>query len=449
MQNIPFNLLDELFLHLEKPDEPFSMHLEFRVEGRLDPEKLLAAIHKAASLHPMARAFQMQWQGSDREYRWGITDNLAVNPLTVVPCQVDFEVEKARSRLMSEAVPLHASPPFRCLLVQHPEGDYFMMNISHAVTDGTGQARLMRSIVRAYAGQPDPLPSFDPLEKRNLSKLFGAPSLRERIRRFAPLAQYLVQSVVAPARVSIDGGLDLHGFGFHMLKLNAAELAQVEARREGRSTVNDVLLAASHLTIQEWNQQHGRRTERLTTMMPLSLRPAEWHGEVVGNYSVFVAVGSQSTDRQSFGRTLKAVTRWSSWYKETRGSAQLIDLLRGAPWLPLWLKRASRDLIPLTGNRVVDSTALTNLGRVDDPGSFGGRAGKITEFWFSPPARMPLGVSMGAMTVRGELYLTFRYRKTQFDGDAAARYAKLYRQVLLGEEVTSAVKPKKREAVSD
>lgn len=434
MQSIPFNLLDELFFHLDKPEDPFGMHQELRAEGRIDPERLLAAIHKAAEVHPLARAFMLPWKPTDREYRWGIADALAANPLTVVECEDEQQVMAARTELMNQSVSLEASPPFRCVLAHHPNGDYLILNMHHAISDGTGQARFLRSIVRAYADKPDPVPAFDPLSRRDLSELFGAPTLADRLRRYTPLARYLVQSLLPPSRIATEDGLEEEGFGFHLLRLNQGDVERINARRSEGATVNDVLIAASHQAIQAWNQKHKQRAERITTMMPVNIRPRDWANEVVGNYSVFVAVGSQSTDRQNFTRTLRAVVRWTSWYKETKGTTQLIELLRGAPWLPLWLKRASRDLIPLTGNRVVDSTALSNLGRLEDMGSFGGKAGKVTEFWFSPPARMPLGVAVGAATHLNELHLAFRYRKAQFGPDGAARFVELYRKVLLGEQ---------------
>jgi NRPS condensation-like uncharacterized protein len=433
MQTTKFNLLDELYLHLDKPDDPFSMHQELRVEGRLDAARLLTAIQYAAGMHPMARAFMLPWKPTDREYRWAIADALAVSVLIEVDCADEIEVAEHRAALLAESVPLIASPPFRCLLAHHPLGDYLIMNISHTVSDGTGQARLMRSIVRAYAGQPDPVPHFHALQHRDLAELFGATSLSEQLRRYTPLAQYLVQSLLPPGRIAVEGGLEDEGFGLHFIKFRKADIERLCARREDDASVNDVLLAALHLAIQDWNTQHGQKTERLTAMMPVNMRPAEWNQDVVGNYSVFVAIGSQSTDRQNFSRTLRAITRWTRWYKETKGTAQLIDLLRGAQWLPLWLKRASRDLIPLTGNRVVDSTALSNLGRLADLGSFGGKAGKVTEFWFSPPARMPLGVSLGVATHRDEMFLSFRYRKAQFSPDAAARFAEVFRRIVLNE----------------
>jgi hypothetical protein len=51
-------------------------------------------------------------------------------------------------------------------------------------------------------------------------------------------------------------------------------------------------------------------------------------------------------------------------------------------------KRRMQDLIPLTGNLVVDTAVLSNLGRIADVPQLGD-AGAVREVWFSPPGRMP------------------------------------------------------------
>lgn len=90
------------------------------------------------------------------------------------------------------------------------------------------------------------------------------------------------------------------------------------------------------------------------------------------------------------------------------------------------MKQSVAGLLSFTGNRLVDSALLSNLGRLDDPPSFGPDAGETTEMWFSAPARMPLGLSMGTVTVGGRLHMAFRYRHPLFDADAVRRFAERY-----------------------
>src|SRR3954453_21380207 len=46
LQTARLNILDELYLHLDRADEPFSVHVEVQAEGSIDPDRL----------HPPTRA---------------------------------------------------------------------------------------------------------------------------------------------------------------------------------------------------------------------------------------------------------------------------------------------------------------------------------------------------------------------------------------------------------
>jgi hypothetical protein len=50
MTTIALNVLDELYLHLDRDAEPWSVQLEAGVEGRVDADRLEAAILEGASL---------------------------------------------------------------------------------------------------------------------------------------------------------------------------------------------------------------------------------------------------------------------------------------------------------------------------------------------------------------------------------------------------------------
>jgi hypothetical protein len=112
-------------------------------------------------------------------------------------------------------------------------------------------------------------------------------------------------------------------------------------------------------------------------------------------------------------------------------AGSVVDQLQRLSVLPIAIKRKLPDLIPLTGNVVVDTASLSNLGALEAFPSLGDDAGEVEAVWFSPPNRMPLGASFGAATLDGRLHLTLRYRYSQFDGEAAAAFARLYRETLL------------------
>src|SRR4051812_18502754 len=132
MMTVGLNLLDELYLHLDRDAEPWSVQLEVRVEGRVDAERLADAILAGAHRHPLARARLRPARGIDLGYQWEIADGLSEAPLEVADGGDDAALGAARERLMSTSPDLGKAPPFAMTLANHPEGDAIMLNLNHA-----------------------------------------------------------------------------------------------------------------------------------------------------------------------------------------------------------------------------------------------------------------------------------------------------------------------------
>ena len=122
---------------------------------------------------------------------------------------------------------------------------------------------------------------------------------------------------------------------------------------------------------------------------------------------------------------LEAIVEQSRRIKESGTGGALIEVLGRSKSVGLGVKEASSPLLKRAGNRLACSALLSNLANLDDPPSFGD-AGETTEVWFSAPARMPLGLSVGVVTVAGRLHAVFRYRHPLFGREAAARFADRY-----------------------
>lgn len=424
-----FNVIDEAVHLLDTAAAPWSIQLEVRVAGTLDETRLRAAFTEALSRYPMARARKAPTRPSSNRFEWEIPPKVDVDPLRVIECPNDAALEAARADLQSLRVPLDESPPLRGWLARNPGGDVLMLNFNHAATDGVGAVRVLQSISRAYGGMHDPLPVCDTLGDGRLPLRLAKADTSTRLRRLLALAERLRDLVAPPARLASDQATDEPGYGIHQVRLKAEE-TQALIAMDHPGTVNDVLVAALHCAVDAWNTQHGTACRRVSVLVPANLRPPLFREGMVGNFSLPARISTTRRDRTSLAGTLSAVTAQTRRKKSSGMGTALLQFLDHSWLLPLWAKRASVALLPLTGNRLFDTALLTNLGPLDDPPSFGSEAGKTTEMWFSAPARMPLGLSIGAITVAGCLHLAFRYRRGQFGPTAARDFADVYRAQL-------------------
>lgn len=436
MQTAEFNHLESTFMNMDRRPDTWSVQVEVRVTGRIEEEKLRAAIRHATETHPIARArIQPYGEGAVR-YFWDIPEQIDHLPLTVYWAAKDAEVAEARSRLQSIQVPLSLSPGFMIYLVHHPKGDWLMINVNHTMGDGLSTFRIIQSIVRHYAGEADPVPDLDPLSVRDLKKLAGSKTITQRIERIKLLFEHLDKARQPPTRiqgrgVSVKHPDELPGYGFELLAFSPKETKQFMARRVKPATVNDMLLAGLSLTIREWNARNGGRAGRTAIMMPVNLRPEAWWYEVVTNFSSYVSVSIPASEQTDFDATTQAVCKQTAEYKEAGAAGVLIDLLEVPRLFPAILKARLKELFPLFSKNLMETTVLSNLGRLATSPTMGD-AGKITDLYFTPPAPMPAGVSVGAASMEDRMFLTLRYRLAHFDAKAAKEFGALYRETLLG-----------------
>jgi NRPS condensation-like uncharacterized protein len=426
-----FNSVDEA-LHLldeSEPTQPLSIQFEVRAPGSLYENRLRGAVASACALHPMARARQVPWRSSDERYQWEITETPDVDPVRVVRAGDDAAVGAARAELQSRGVPLAESPPFRVWLVRHSGGDYVMVNVNHSASDGVGTLRLVRSIVRAYAGDPDPTPDVDALAVRDLDVELAPATLEERLRGWRGMIDSWSKAASAPARLAPDGGSDHAGFGFHHVSLPADRTAALDPKRHWQATVNDLLLAALARTIETWNAAHGAPCKRVGLMMPVNVRPRDRWYEVVGNFAGEVTVSTTAKERTDREALMNAIASQTRQAKDDGTASAVLALLGGRRAVPLGVKQALTAILTPTAQRYVNSSVLSNVGRVSEAMSFGD-GGAATELWFSPPVRAPMSIGLGAASYRGRLHLAFRFCRSALGAAAVERFSGQYLEAL-------------------
>ena len=385
----------------------WSVHLEARVAGALDDARLRAAL--VATL--------CGGRSPGREL------------LEVVDCRTDDDLGEARAALQRRVVAADDAPPLHACLAHHPAGDALILNLNSAAADGVAALTVLQAIARVYAGagagetQTDAETDF--LASHELPVRPASPSRSLLSLSLKRTVEWLRDKLARTGRLVADGATDRDGYGYHLFALSAEETEHaVKGTRPG--TERNVLMAALHIAIGDWNLQHGTPGRRIGILVPVNLRPAQWPPNVIGNFSVTARVSTNRRERRRPAAALDAVNAQRARNKRTRTGVALIAGLQRAGLVSLWAKQSAIVLQPLTGNRLVDSALLCDLGWMEDAPSFGVEAGETTELWFSAPARSPLSLCIGAVTAGGRLHLTLRYPHRLFSADAARRFADCY-----------------------
>lgn len=285
-QTLRLTALDEMFITDDIDIVP-SVQIEARVSGRFDLDRLAAALRAAVAKHALARARLGRASLTARTLYWEVpdrADHLAVEI-------TDEPVGEVRSRFYARAPELHRSPVFAVAVVRETVGDRLLLNFHHAAFDGMGGLRLLLSLARAYAGEPDEVGGPPIEEARNLKGVAGSRDLFDVLIRARGLAKPAIDRK-RTTRVAPDGGSpDGPRFVFAPLTIESDEMATAVARRPEGATVNDLAMAALALTILQWNRTHDvPAADSVSVNMPVNFRPTAWSTEVISNFASYLAI---------------------------------------------------------------------------------------------------------------------------------------------------------------
>jgi len=421
LHRAPFGIADELSCYYDAPAEPCNVHVEVRVPGNLDSRALRDATAAALAAQPRAlvrRAPGPWW----RRYAWEVPGQPDCDPVTTAAWAGEDELARVRARFLSAAPPLRSSPPLRILLAAGPGEDRVILNAHHAALDGLSSLELLRSIAGHYPGGAAADPPAGPV----------APDAPLQVPAAPPAGAGRVAAERAQqgraTRIAADRGpgraAGLPGYGFVLLPARPVP----GGRRPGTGTVNDVLIAALVLAIARWNSAHGRPAGLIRITMPVNARPQGQAG-AAGNLSRLTTVSVPAPSGGDLAGLVADVAAQTRPAKQQAGPQ--VDpasrALAAAWWPPAAKRRVLRLALRTAGPLLCDTSLVSNLGVVGPP-RFG--AAVATDMWFSTSAHMPRGLSVGAVTVGGQLHLCLRYRRALFSEPSAARFAGLYAAAL-------------------
>ena len=429
METRHFSPLDEGAALSERGGWPMNVHLEARIEEPVDPARLAAAVRTALDHHPMTRA---QLARTDR---WGTQLVWELRPgADDAPVRQGSDVEA----FLSEPLPLERSPRVQLLLDQNHRPDTggtdrIILSGHHAALDGAAAVVLLRTILAAYQGADLP-------PRELLAAPVAAPDAAPGALGAGLRHVFLGRR---SDRVLPTNRQEGAGFGVAYATLGP-ELSKrlVTARPAGR-TVNDVLMAALHLSLDTWNRSHGSPAGLFSVVMPMH-RPARGESSfAVGNSTTQATVYSRPDQRSTADRMLECVSTQTRQIKAAHDKVEPSEALSALDRLPLSVRRKLPQVASaLTRDRAVATTRLSNLGQLafEDLGPAGDGEPELTvsSLWFSPPCRPPQPIVFGVTGFGDLVNLTARYCRPDFDQESAdaflAGFVGAISKLLEGEE---------------
>src|SRR5215213_1182005 len=316
----PFNLAEEAWQFRHPLDETPNIQLELRFSGSLDGHDLRRAILAAVAVHPMTRARKVAGRALLCPPRWVIEEPEVGDALRSIRCRDESELSAARDAFYNQTIDLGKAPALRFLLAHLPGGDALLLNVHHSVADGLGSLRFLHSVARAYGGRPDPAPLIDPLAVRDIKAYFGSAASR-RDGKVNPMPSPTGRrAFLAPG-----GARGEPGFGFRHVALSHEDCRGLDPHRlEPSATVNDLLLAALHRAIGEWNTRRCHPCDCVAVFMPVNFRPSEWRHEVAANLTGGGMVTSMPDQRSSGETLMRSVASQTRWIKDRISSMEAL-----------------------------------------------------------------------------------------------------------------------------
>jgi len=425
--------------HFDTQAEPFNIHLEMRIPGRLDRKTFHAAAVAALIANPYASARRAPHSLLTSNYVWEHPATLDRDPVSFINVADDADLARRRADFISRSPSVDASPPASLLLASGPDYDYVILNGHHAAMDALSWLDLLRDIGRRYralgadAGLADlDLPTAPPADAPPHAGRSSSPA-SIRLPRSAQVSRGRFRAA-RPARIARDGNGG-RGYGLHLMLLPEVPAVLPFSTGE-KATLNEALITALIAAIGRWNAARGLRARRIRITTPFNARnPGDINA--AGNLSRLVTIAAAPpAPEEGLVRLLLDVAHQARGARQRQGhQVGAGTRLLAALYCPAVVKRlAVHAALRTVGPLLCDSAMLTNLGYVPDAPDFGMDGRMIMAF--SAQAQMPRGLSVAAITAGGQLQLALRYSRALFD-EAATELFGTTLLTALGEITTS------------
>lgn len=447
---VRMNCFDETWLGINTPVERIQFHIILYADGEIDPARLNKALVSGIKRHPALRTtLRRGLLYQIRELREDLGHDIVHFRDLTDPQEIAARGQKDEEAYYDQAIrdwvniPFNLAKdlPFRVMVLKRRPADYSLVfSFHHYVSDALQAFRFMLEVFKEYNGEDlgaDPMPE-DTIEchkPNEILELMRSP--RMKIRHFYPkilsslFHRFVIGLFQPPTRIYHDRSDRLTGeAAFLHRTIPTAELNELEARVRTLSvTVNDLLLAALYKTIEKWNHLHGKKSRKISIMVPVDLgRKSSRH--IVSNQLSYVSPKTWPEDRADPQKLLKKVSLDTARVIRNGNAFSQV-------YFTYTLTVLTSTMVKIVGTifiktRVyVDTTLMTNVGRIRLRDSLKdglprlGEA-RLVDISGLTPVTSPWGLSMVSGIYDAHLNMVLTYWPAMFSEKKANEFFDLF-----------------------
>lgn len=438
------NMVDRVFMQLDRIQKSANMYLFVTLEGRLDQAVFSAAVHQTLEELPLLRTLVKRGTfGFSRR----VVPLESIVPSEFLRFATDDQDEAA---FLQEPLDLEKQLPVRVLVTQG-EPTRVTVALNHSTGDASGGFFFIDRLAQRYSsrltGKPLPELPHDPLPRsyfsyvRRLPRSVFLSACLQTARTFVEVGMPWSKAARALECATFTD-LPLPTRGDLRCRIETIEPEQLDllkswVRAHG-GTLNDLLLAVTAVVgYRVWTQIERRA---VIAMLPVSLRTNA--PQDVSNRVSEVSLRIEPQACESLPEAFEAVRQATPVARDGVSAACKIFERVLVSHLPPGLLR---PLVAKHFDRPVNRTmtfVFSNLGVLDPlPGDFG--ASLVLAASFIPPLSTPPGFGLGVATVKGRLSYCVGYNHPAITEASIARFCEEFAEELrrLASETSRLVPP--------
>jgi NRPS condensation-like uncharacterized protein len=406
---IPF---EHFMLADDRATHPMTFGFRLTFRGNLDKEQLKKTFSIAANQHPLLSSTVIRRRG---HWVWSLPEEGASHPGWQEPksdTQWSFDLTK--------------EPGLRVSIAERAAGWELWVQVHHSCTDAHGALNFLADWFAHYEGRgmpadrraarPFELGHRDFARQRSLWR-YAFPYGKNWSRIWAYYGKR--PTPILTSESPRDVSADIPGMLSRRIPFSDANWQQIKRQLPVPATVNDLLLAATFVTLCRWNDQFTDTSSRywIRLAVPMDLGSRGIRDFVAANYSSMVFSDRRADHIRRPADLLADIYRETQWIKRYDIGFVLLDVLRLLDSIPGGMKAG------VASKSCASTAVVSNLGRLrsflphDDELEVG--AASLEEFDFQVPIRMGTAVALGVVSYASQIHLCLQFDRLRLTETAA------------------------------